>query len=114
MFPQVGILSLFSISPNVHVTVTQSYDTCRFALVGLSHQLQTASLLWQSDIRFRIFSGAEIFFIGVPVFRCIWDALLVRVILLSVSNNLIIGKQAAWPASSIFCFMKLQKTREVY
>ncbi|MBB4096108.1 hypothetical protein GGQ79_004663 [Ochrobactrum pecoris] len=44
----------------------------------------------------------------------IWDAILVRVTLLSASNNLIIDKQATWPASSIFCFMKLQKTREVY
>jgi len=83
-------------------------------LVGLSHQLQTASLLWQSDIRFKIFSGAEIFFIGVRVSRLRWGVILVRVTLLSVSNNLIIGKQAAWPASSIFCFMKLLKTREVY
>ncbi len=35
---------------------------------------------------------------------------MVRVTLLSVSNNLIICKQVTWPASSIFCFMKLQKT----
>ncbi|TNV08864.1 hypothetical protein FIB18_22865 [Brucella pecoris] len=33
---RLGILTLFFISPTVHKTVTQSYDTCRFALVGLS------------------------------------------------------------------------------
>lgn len=76
--------------------------------------LQTASSLWQSDIRFRIFNGAEIFFTGARAFRHIWDAILVRVTLLSASNNLIIDKQATWPASSIFCFMKLLKTREVH